>query len=640
VTTAHAFDLGALGQTGEVVFELGHTGTRVSVSSRLHAAPGRPFSEPDAQLADDFLIFGLELPPQGVSLLQPDPGDPTGLVGERVRILGVPPSPPHDQDDLYGTVREANDGRIEVELDVPADLRGWGGAPVLRTPGGALVGMLQAMWPEDDHLRLGVAPIGKLAAALAAPLDGGLGRPLASFAPATEDGAEEEKPALADQLAVAPAARELPGEGALLGRAGVLSTQIHLQIEQPLDGAVVGDSQGAFVAGRALALLGEFRRFDVVLVLDTSGSTMAASGADINGNGVVGRNRFRLFPSDDPGDSVLAAEIAAARQILEGLDARNTRVGVVTFAGRSEDFRNPSGGTVIRIGGSAGPPAITEEGLTSDFERVERALRHVLERGPADNTNMGAGLRQAIRELKGYRGGLSTPDPESEKVVLFFTDGAPTAPYDPADLRSNTLSVLRAADAASRAGVRVHSFAIGPDALKRPVAAVEMAYRTGGYFTPVRQPGDLSEVIDNVSFANIESIDVVNLTTGEAASELRIQADGSYGALVPVRTGLNRVRVRVRASDGSEASAEVSVGYAEGVKPTRLPRELVALRNRLLEERLITLKRGNVDTERQVTERTRKELLLDIQRERSAAQEAAAKQRKELELEAEPIEAP
>ena len=117
----------------------------------------------------------------------------------------------------------------------------------------------------------------------------------------------------------------------------------------------------------------------------------------------------------------------------------------------------------------------------------------------------------------------------------------------------------------------MHSFAIGPDALQRPVAAVEMAYRTGGYFTPVREPGDLVEVIENVSFANIEAIEVHNLTTGEAASELRIQADGTFGALVPIRTGLNRIQVMARSSDGSEATAAISVGHAEGGQATTPP---------------------------------------------------------------------
>lgn len=637
VTTAHAFDLGGLGREGELSFVLGQSGERVSVSRRLYAAPGTPFSQTDGTLAKDYLLFALDIEPQGVRLLEPIEVPPEELIASRVRILGVSKTPPHEEDDLFGTVREADGSRIEVELDTPADLRGWGGAPVLLLPEGKVIGILQAMWPEDDHLRLGVGPIGAVVKALGEPLEKGLGTPLSSFAteaPTLGAAGDAKGTDLSSQLTVAPDKRELPSEGALLGQAGVLSTEIRLEIEEPRDGAVIGEvTNGAFIAGRALALLGEFRRFDVVLVLDTSGSTSDASGSDINGNGVVGRERF-LLPTDDPGDSILAAEIAAAREVLRSLDARNTRVSVVTFAGVSEDFRNPGGGAVIRIGQSAGPPAVTEEGLTSDFKRIERALTHVQERGPSGNTNMGAGLRQAVRELKGYRGGLSTPDPESDKVVLFFTDGAPTAPFDPADTRSNTRSVLRAADIASRAGIRVHSFAIGPDALERPVAAVEMAYRTGGYFTPVRVPGDLVEVIENVSFANIEAIEVQNLTTGEAASELRIQADGTFGALVPIRTGLNRIQVLARSSDGSEATASISLGHAEGVKPRRLPRELVSLRNRLLEERLITLKRGTVEAERKVTARTRKELLLEIEEERNRANDTARKQRKELELEA------
>ncbi|MCP5059124.1 MAG: VWA domain-containing protein [bacterium] len=641
VTTAHNFDLPRLGRGGEVQFVLGKSGTLVSASTRLFAKPGRPFSEAGASLAEDYLVFALDALPTGIRILEADVEPAETLVGERVRILGVPATRPHDQDNLYGTVREVEDGRLEVELDVPGDLRGWGGSPVLRQPEGSVVGILQALWPEGDSLRLGVGPIAGVLAAIAAPAEGGLGLPLTSFAP-IDDGtdANGEDAALSDQLAMADTPREIPGEGPLLGRAGVLSTEIRLEIEQPADGAVVGAATGAFVAGRALALLGEFRRFDVIIVLDTSGSTSEASGADINDNGILGKDRWGILNSTDPGDSVLAAEIAAAKQVVRGLDPRNTRVGIITFAGQSENVRDPygRGGTIVIGGSPGGAAAITEEALTTDFARVEKALQHVMERGPAGGTNMGAGLRQAIRELKGFRGGLSTPDPESEKVVLFFTDGEPTAPYDPGDIRSNTRSVLRAAEAAARAQVRIHSFAIGTKALKRPVAAVEMASRTGGYFTPVREPGDLKEVIESVSFANIEAIEVTNQTTGEAATELRIQADGSYGALVPVRTGLNRIRVLARASDGSETSAEVSVGHAEGVKPVRLPRELVALRNQLLQERLMNLKRGRIAAERDEAERTRKDLLLDIREERARAQERAAEQTKDLQLEVEPIE--
>ena len=92
----------------------------------------------------------------------------------------------------------------------------------------------------------------------------------------------------------------------LLGQAGAVDASIELEIEFPLDGAVIGDDQGAFVAGRALALLGDYRRFDVVLVIDTSGSASQMSGSDINGNGVVGQDRLGgLLGGTDAGDSIL-----------------------------------------------------------------------------------------------------------------------------------------------------------------------------------------------------------------------------------------------------------------------------------------------------------------------------------------------
>src|SRR5512145_2983962 len=59
--------------------------------------------------------------------------------------------------------------------------------------------------------------------------------------------------------------------------------------------------------------------FDVILVIDVSGSTKVASGADVDGDGELGFNpHFELvapgaYPPDvvstDPGDTILAAEV-------------------------------------------------------------------------------------------------------------------------------------------------------------------------------------------------------------------------------------------------------------------------------------------------------------------------------------------
>jgi hypothetical protein len=636
VTTAHAFPLAALAQASEVRFELGAAKQRVSVASRLHAEPGRPFSEAGGSLRDDFLIFALDLAPRGVRTLALCSSECV-KVGQRVRILGAPGDGDADEDDVFGHVSEADPDRIEVRLDVPADLRGFGGGPVLRQPGGEVIGILQAQWPGDDGLRVGEAPIEGVRAALAEPLDGGLGRPFAGFAaragapapaPAPRPAARAAQAGGGAPEADAVAVLDAVDEGPLLGRAGALSTDLRLAIDHPAEGGIVTDAEGAFVAGRALALLGEFRRFDVMLVIDTSDSTRAASGADVNENGVVGEDRLLgVFPTTDAGDSVLAAEVAAARRVLESLDARSTRVGVVTFSG--SPLGQPG---AIHVGGSALPSALTEQALTSEYGLVEKALDRVLERGPEGLTNMTEGLRLAVRELKGFAGGISEADAESEKVVLFFTDGQPTLPYDHSP-QQNVRSVLRAADQARRAKVTIHSFAIGPEALEGPIAAVEMARLSRGRFTPVRKPGDLVQVIENVDFANLDQLTVHNRTLDRAATELVQKADGGFGALVPVQPGRNVIEVFARASDGTEARAQVTVEHLQGTSPVATPPALVSLRNQLLEQRIVSLRRDRIATAREHQEELRRELEIEIERERAAAEERAATQRRELDIE-------
>src|SRR4030095_223294 len=131
---------------------------RVASASRPQAKPGTPFSAKGGRLRDDFLIFALDLAPSGVRVLTLCASD-CGKVGQRVRILGAPASGGRNGDYFLGFIRKADAERLEVKLDVPADMRGWGGGPVLRQPGGDVLGILQAQWPGDDGLRLRVGPV-------------------------------------------------------------------------------------------------------------------------------------------------------------------------------------------------------------------------------------------------------------------------------------------------------------------------------------------------------------------------------------------------------------------------------------------------------------------------------------------------
>jgi hypothetical protein len=633
VGTAHTFDLAKLVRSGGGQFVLGSSRKVIATSRGFLAPPGRPFNAPGATLFDDYVAYALDAAPVGVRLLQieTEPVQPEA----RVRILGVSEGSRHDEDDLFGRVAEVSPSRIEVDLDVADDLRGWGGAPVLSHATGRVIGILQAYWTRGNTARVGVSPIAAVRAALLDPLENGVGRPFSAFekqvaAPATaaapsRAGAEEEGGRVRGAAARPP--------GPLIPGGEIGATRVHVQVDVPSNGLVVGDAPcGLFVAGRALALQGELRRFDVMIVIDTSKSTIDATGVDINGNGVIGRPYLgrvgSIFDmgSTDPGDSILAAEVAAARQMVRGLDPRSTRVGLVTFAGEPPG----SGGL---FGGAPPRPAVTIEPLTDDYSRIERGLDQILAREPDGSTHMAAGVDQATIELRGYRGGQSKPDPKSEKLVLFFTDGQPTLPYGTGFDADNVRAVLRAASRAARAGIRIHSFAIGPDALDGPVATVEMASRTDGYFTPVRHPGDLVEVIEEVSFANLESVALRNLSKKVDAAYFRSTADGSWAGLVELDPGKNLLEVLARASDGTASTRTLEVVMEPGAPAASVPEELAAQRNWLLEECLREVKRVRLTAEQERAEQVRKDLLVEIERERAKARERAADQRKRLELE-------
>jgi hypothetical protein len=186
--------------------------------------------------------------------------------------------------------------------------------------------------------------------------------------------------------------------------------------------------------------------------------------------------------------------------------------------------------------------------------------------------------------------------------------------------------VLAAAGRARRAGVRIDSFAIGPEALAGPLPVVEMAAITDGLFTPVRHPGKLVRSMSLVSFARVETLELRNLTTGQAAYELRLHADGSWNALVPVAPGRNELELWARSVDGAEAAQRLAVTRTPGREPPPLPAELLPRQNALLAARLEAL-----DAER--AERVRRELIIEIQREREAAGRRATQQRKELRIE-------
>jgi hypothetical protein len=109
---------------------------------------------------------------------------------------------------------------------------------------------------------------------------------------------------------------------------------------------------------------------------------------------------------------------------------------------------------------------------------------------------------------------------------------------------------------------------------------------TLGTYTPVLEPGAIVAALQSVSFANVEDVGVLNLTTQEAAPDIRLNPDGSFQAFVPVREGKNRVLVNAVASDGSEVNTEIEFDFRVAEKKG-LEKQAELARLRKLNDELI-----------------------------------------------------
>jgi hypothetical protein len=200
---------------------------------------------------------------------------------------------------------------------------------------------------------------------------------------------------------------------------------------------------------------------DVAIIIDTSGSTANLSGADVDGDGVV--------------DTILKAEVVAAKQLLNFLDPVSTRVTVIDFE---------SSAAVVQT-------------LTNDFALVPTALNGILQRGPDGGTDFRTAMQVATNELVGLRARQ-----RATLVQLFFSDGEASFP---------TVEVLRAKEG----GVVVNTFAVGNNAQQNILR--DMANGTGGVFTPVLNPGDLVQILPNIILFGIDSLVVAADTTDDVA---------------------------------------------------------------------------------------------------------------------------
>ncbi|HSJ98498.1 MAG TPA: vWA domain-containing protein [Myxococcota bacterium] len=317
---------------------------------------------------------------------------------------------------------------------------------------------------------------------------------------------------------------------------------------------------------------------DLVLAIDVSDSVVLPSGWDVDGDGPGGRTRPELEArvagdaglaararATDLDDSVLMAELTAARALLDRLDLTRDRVALVAF---SDDAR-----VLAPLGSSRARLEAALDELAGGFDRWLRG------------TNFGDAIAVAQQALgddpEALGRGETGAVPGRRRAILFLSDGEPTLPAGRDMPRQHA---LWSAGAAAAAGIRVHAFALGEAARPGLDVFTELAARTGGRFERLERAGDAIARLPRTDLVGLSALRVVNATTGRPARALRTFPDGKFDGFVELVPGTNRLRIEAEASDGARAAVERRIAHEPaGPDPAGAAALLEELRRRTRE---------------------------------------------------------
>ncbi len=213
---------------------------------------------------------------------------------------------------------------------------------------------------------------------------------------------------------------------------------------------------------------------DVILAIDNSSASSVTTGVDYTGDGTA--------------ETILGAEIYAARQVLARLTPTVSRVAIVR----------------------AGVPASAYLGLTADFELVDQRLGDLLAGGTSGGSNLDTTLAVCWGEL----GSIRARRTASPLTILFATGGS----------AASEAELGRAVDA----GERIHALDFGAIASPNLVA---IATATGGASARVRSVADLGNALPLILSSGDQiaiSADATDDVAVRAVTFSIVSADGSF----------------------------------------------------------------------------------------------------------------
>jgi hypothetical protein len=327
--------------------------------------------------------------------------------------------------------------------------------------------------------------------------------------------------------------------------AGAADEQVWIDLRSPADGLVQTVPVGMVeVSGSTGA--GRLKYYDVAVAIDLSASSRLRSGVDVNENGVVGKLgpgiREDYWGSaspqelcDDPGDTIAAAEIMAVRRLLGLLNPERTRVAIIAFGDKAEIVAP----------------------LLSTRAEVLKAL-DVLDKkhGWYGGTNYSSAL-DASREA--LQAAPLDPKRERKRSILFLSDGYPTLP-PPEPLPAK--SAIASARAVGATDIRIHSFALGPEAARGRDVLDLMSRLSRGLLTEIERPGEVLFHLPAVELSEVAEVKLENETSRQPGRAIRLLADGSFDGFVPLVAGRNQIRISAVGIGGGGGELLRTVTYS------------------------------------------------------------------------------
>ena len=217
------------------------------------------------------------------------------------------------------------------------------------------------------------------------------------------------------------------------------------------------------------------RSLDVAVAIDASRSTRSPSEIDVDGDGEIGT--FRRSVMTDRDDTRLTAQVVAARSLIHAAELREVRFSIVGYSGRlKRPMQQPAAGLVHWS------QARIHSELTADRAALEDGLREVLENGSFGTTDFAAAIWKALRTFVE----APLPSVDARRMLLLISDRSNPLMPGYRHYVSTDPQMRNAARDAIKAGVRVHTFGVGPAGLDTPPHALkQIAGATGGRYAAV-----------------------------------------------------------------------------------------------------------------------------------------------------------